>query len=316
MPEETSNTTGSETTPDSVVAERPDPQPQPEVSAEPEPEIRFSLADATDQPGDGDEGDEGRVPSGRLREEADRRRTAEQQNALLQQQNLILNEQVRMSSQQAQAAAPSADPESELRSPFGPDEEGDKAFSAVKGVADHIAQQTAESMREEIRRDLQTEINQKFGSVTASMTIANQISGLQERGLIDESAGKEISKRMGDTIKANPQWGQAENQEHLLNKVWTDMMRSGEIKPRTVNPSQPGSNGYPMQPGSGAANGLNQRQVREQNDQQLLEIQRRNSRQLGGLSIEQLRELGGDAPQQGGVGDSRNPIQHSFVHRR
>lgn len=316
MPEETLNTTGSETTPDSVVAEQPDPQPQPEVSAEPEPEIRFSLADATDQPGDEEGGEEGRVPSGRLREEADRRRTAEQQNAMLQQQNLILNEQVRMSSQQAQAAAPTADPESELRQPFGADEEGDKAFTAVKGVADHVAQQTAQSMREEIRRDLHSEINQKFGTVTASMNIANQISGLQEQGLIDESAGKEISKRMGETIQANPQWGQAENQEHLLNKVWTDMMRSGAIKPRTVNPSQPGSNGFPMQPGGGAPNGMSQRQLRENNDQQLLEIQRRNSRQLGGLSIEQLRELGGDTPQAGGVGDSRNPIQHSYQHRR
>ncbi len=72
-----------------------------------------------------------------------------------------------MNSQQAQAESPSADPESELRSPFGPDEEGDKAFSAVKGVADHVAQQTADSLREEIRRDLQSEINQKFGTVTA-----------------------------------------------------------------------------------------------------------------------------------------------------
>ncbi len=39
------------------------------------------------------------------------------------------------------------------------------------------------------------------------MTIANQISGLQEQGLIDESAGKEISKRMGDASPGKPAGG-------------------------------------------------------------------------------------------------------------
>ena len=170
------------------------------------------------------------MPAFLLRDESARRREAEQALQLVQQQNQLLAQQ--MQQQQIQQQAPVADtdnPVDEIRRPFGEDQDGQQAYQAVRGVSEHVARETVEGLRSEIRNELQNEFDTKLGSVTAAMQMAEELAGMKVRGLIDDTAEKEIGRRMGDAIRQNPAWGQQANQRHLLNQVWTDMLRSGEI---------------------------------------------------------------------------------------
>ncbi len=322
MPEENVEQQAPAAAPDSAAGNTPTP--------EPEPEIRFASADTIDQPDPGAAPDDtseasGQVPSFRLREESARRREAEQALQLVQQQNQLLAQQMQQQ-QQIQQQAPAADtdnPVDEIRRPFGEDHDGQQAYQAVRGVSEHVARETVEGLRSEIRSELQNEFDTKLGSVTASMQMAEELAGMKVRGLIDDTAEKEIGRRMGDAMRQNPAWGQQTNQRHLLNQVWTDMLRSGEIKP-TTRPATPNGGGTnPLQPG---APRLTEQQLRDNNDAQLRDIQQRFPRQFGKMSIEALRDLGGtmagpqDQPQVGQpvteMQQTQPAFQRTFVHTR
>jgi len=323
MPEENVEQQAPAAAPDSAAGSTPTPDP--------EPEIRFASADTIDQPDPGaapDDTDEasGQVPSYRLREESTRRREAEQALNLVQQQNQLLANQVQQAQQYGQQQAPAAEPDNqvdEIRRPFGEDQDGQQAYQAVRGVSEHVARETVEGLRSEIRSDLQNELDTKLGSVTASMQMAEELAGMKARGLIDDTAEKEIGRRMGNAIRQNSAWGQQNNQRHLLNQVWTDMLRNGEIKP-TTRPATPNGGGTnPLQPG---APRVTEQQLRDNNDVQLRDIQQRFPRQFGKMTIEQLRDLGGTMGTPQGQPQVAQPVtemqqtqpafQRTFVHTR
>ena len=319
MPEENVEQQAPAAAPDSAAGSTPTPDP--------EPEIRFASADTIDQPDPGSEapvGDEGsgQVPSFRLREESARRREAEQGYLLMQQQNQLLQNQL-VQTQNQQPETPSTGEMDELQRPFGTDEDGQQAYQAVRGVANHVARETVDDLRGEIRQELQSEFDTKLGSVTASMQMAEELAGMKARGLIDDTAEKEISRRMGGAIRENPAWGQQSNQRHLLNQVWTDMLRNGDIKP-TTRPATPNGGGTnPLQPG---APRVTEQQLRDNNDAQLRDIQQRFPRQFGKMTIEQLRDLGGTMGTPQGQPQVAQPVtemqqtqpafQRTFVHTR
>lgn len=318
MPEETLQ---DDVTPQGAGA-APDSAAGSEPASTPEPEIRYASADTIVQPDpstdSADDGASGQVPSYRLREETSRRREAENAAQLIAQQNLILQNQL---NQQQQSVAPAPGVPDELLEPFGNDEEGQKALRAVRGVSQHETREALDQFRGEIRQELQQEFDTKLGSVTASITMAEDLAGMKTRGLIDDNAEKEIGRRMGEQIRQNPAWGQKGNQEHLLNKVWTDMLRNGDIRP-TTQPATPREGGNsPLQPGGSRPT---EKQLRDNNDAELREIQERFPNSFQGKTIEQLRSLGGPQsstvehgsrqPQQ--QQQTQLPSQRTFVHTR
>ena len=285
MPEEISNDQPQAPVgPDSPAVENTAP------AAEPEPEIRYAYADTIDQPDPGSvprgEEEPGQVPSFRLREEASRRRQAEENSTMLMQQNQLLQNQLQQS---GQAPQDTSDTDEERR-PFGSDEEGDTAYRAVRGVSEKVAQETVQGMRNEIRQELQADFDTKLGSVTASIQMSEELAGMKANGLIDDASEKEIGRRMGEVIRQDSRWGQQANQRHLLNEVWTNMLRNGEIKP-TTRPATPSGGSMPLQP-SGSTQ-LTEKQLNDNNDAQLLDIQRQHPNKFGGMSLDELRTLGG-----------------------
>ena len=283
---------------------------------DPEPEIRYASADTIDQPDSGkgaSEGEEesGQVPSFRLREEMSRRREAEQAFGVAQQQMQLLQNQLQ---QQQQQQVPVENVEDELRKPFGADEDGNQAYQAVRGVSEQVVNE----MRQGIRDELQSDFDVKLGSVTASMQMAEELAGMKTNGLIDDVAEKEIGRRMGEQIRNNPAWGQPANQRHLLNQVWTDMLRNGDIRP-TTRPATPSGGSMPLQPG---ATRLTTKQMAENNDAELLEIQRRHPKKFGNMTLDQLRELGGPGTSTHTTGPSPEPAQgqphpaRTYTHTR
>tara|TARA_R110002110_G_C13454025_1_gene717366 strand:+ start:1115 stop:2062 length:948 start_codon:yes stop_codon:yes gene_type:complete len=315
MPEENSNIQQAPARATDIAPGTPAPDP--------EPEIRYASADTIDQPDPGagasEENDEsGQVPSFRLREESTRRREAEQSSVVLQQQNQLLQNQLAIAQQNPTAPVPAAeaDPNDELRRPFGTDQDGDTAYNAVKNVSRAEAREEIATARKEMRQELQADFDVKLGSVTASMAMAEELAGMKVNGLIDDGAEKEIGRRMGEQIRQNPAWGQPANQRHLLNQIWTDMLRNGDIRP-TTRPATPGGGGNsPLQPG---APRLTERQVSDNNDAELLEIQRRHPGRFGKLSLDELRSLGGPGTSQHQAGpaqEAQGQPTRTFIHTR
>lgn len=290
---------------------------------DPDAEIRYASADTIDQPNPGpgaseDEND-GQVPSFRLREESTRRREAEQNSATLQQHNQLLQNQLAMQQNQVapEQAPPQEDPNAELRRPFGTDEDGDVAYKAVRNVSESVAREEMSNLRQEIKNELQSDFDIKLGSVTASMAMAEELAGMKANGLIDDTAEKEIGRQMGEHIRQNSAWGQPANQKHLLNQIWTDMLRNGDIRP-TTRPATPSGGGTnPLQPGGVR---LTEQQLSQNNDAELLEIQRRHPNRFGKLSLDQLRELGGPGASSHQAGPTQPEAQgqptRTFIHKR
>ena len=294
--------------------------PEPEQAPAPEPEIAFSLVDeTTGDAGATGEGDtEGStVPSYRLREEAEKRRTAESQLQHAQQMNAVLQQQRYQASAQA---SPAGDPEEErLRNLFGTAEEGGPAaYDAVKNVSEHTSRQLLEQAKNELRTEMRGEIQREVGGVTASITSSQELANMRAQGLIDAGAETEIGRRMSQVIAQNPQWGNVQNQRFLLNEVYVGMLKAGEIRPGVVppTPATPSGNGNsPLQPGSGGQR-LTAHQQKENLDVQLREMQATAPKRLGHLSIEQLRELHKNAIGDEGVPQAAPAGPMAYVHRR
>jgi hypothetical protein len=283
--------------------------------------VSVTLADAKVQ----SEEEEVPVPSYRLREESERRRLAEERESQLQQQNRLLTQVIehnqaypQQPGQPAQAVSPE---EAALIASFGtPEEGGPQAYEAVKKVAESVVEPKMQALQNENAR-LRQELTQQVGGVVATSYISGELNKMKAQGLIDERVEGEISRRMADRIQQDPSWGQPVNQPHLLNEVYMSMLRKGEIAmARRPNPANATGNGtMPTQPGSGGgAETLTREQRLTAHDDVLRQIQQRYPNRLGGLSMEQMRELHpmheGEAPVQptkDGV-----PIEQAFVHRR
>lgn len=311
MPEEPTN---DQPQAPAVATDIAESSPAPEA----EPEIRYAYADTIDQPDPGSapagEEESGQVPSFRLREEASRRRQAEDNSALLIQQNQLLQNQL----QQGRQAPQDTDDGDELRRPFGRDEDGDTAYRAVRGVSEQVAQEAMGPMETRLRQELQSEFDTKLGTVTASIQMSEELTGMKNNGLIDDASEREIGRRMGEAIRQNPAWGQQANQRHLLNEVWTNMLRNGEIKP-TTRPATPSGGSMPLQPAG--ATQLTEKQMSENNDAQLLEIQRQHPNRFGALSLDELRALGGPMTKETGTAPQQQQDQapvptRTYTHTR
>jgi len=294
------------------------PTPAAEDSAqqqEESPNIAFTLVDDTD-PGAGRGSDEsaGMVPSGRLREESDRARRAEGQVAAMQ--AMIAARQG-----QQQQNGP-ADPEANLRDSFGTEEEGGpKAYEAVKAVANNQMSQGMRAMEARLRNDFAGQIDSKVGAVTSSLVTAQKLSDMKSQGLLDDAGERVMSQRMGEMVASNRQWGQPQNQGHLINQAYMEMLTTGRIKPRvapTVNPGTPSDNGNSAMMGGGTGGGgpvqMTEKQAIEQWEAELLEVQKTQPKKLGGLTMDQLKAID---PHGGPQQVTHVPgVEHKYVHTR
>jgi hypothetical protein len=248
--------------------------------------------------------EDAQVPSYRLREEADKRRAAENRAASLEQALWQANAN-------ANRPAPVVeDQESPLVSRFGdPDDGAREAYTAVRDTAAEVLSEQEERLYNRIIG----EMDSRIGSVTATMTTAGQLSAMTKEGLLDQAGEVEMGKRMAFKISQDKAWGRAENQEHLMNTVYMEMLRGGQLRPRSgpppVAPGTPSDNGQmPLQPGGGGGT----TQTQEQIDSDLRNIQRAYPKTLGGFTIEELRDLDpGAATQQ-----PQQAPSVSYVHTR
>ena len=284
-----------------------------ETPQEESPRIAFTLADETG-PGAAGSDEPAQVPSYRLREETARAQRAEAEAAAMR---------AMIASRQNGAAQPGgvADPEAELRNRFGTEEEGGpKAYEAVRDVADARLAQAIQQVESNLRREFSGQINNKVGAVTSSLASAQKLSDMRARGLLDEAGERMMSQKMGQMVQANAQWGSPQNADHLINTVYMEMLNSGQIKPVVQQPVQPGTpsdNGNSGVIPGGAGGGvprMTEEQKMAQWDAELLEVQKANPNQLGGLSIERLREI----DPYGGPQESVEvaPGERKFVHTR
>lgn len=268
--------------------------------------ITMRLADDT-APEKGDGSEEQNVPSYRLREETDKRRGAEQRALIAEgqiQQMLISNAQNRPPAPTGES--PEEDP---LVSKFGSLEDGaQEAYDAVSSVSQAEIQANNDAMYRRIMSD----VDAKMGSFSAVTTTANSLSAMKTEGLLDNAAELEMGKRMSAKIQQNRAWGLAENQQHLIDTVYMELLRGGNIKPQVVAPGTPSDNGMsPLQPGGGGGSaGV---RTQEQADAELRTIQQQNPKTLGPLSIERLRELD-PGPTPAMVSPNSQPVQ--YVHTR
>tara|TARA_Y100000310_G_scaffold241697_1_gene245758 strand:+ start:71 stop:1030 length:960 start_codon:yes stop_codon:yes gene_type:complete len=292
-------------------------EPDAQQPQEESPNIAFTLVDDTD-PGAGRGSDDGggMVPSGRLREEADRARRAETQVAAMQ---------AMIAARQGQQQAPQngqADPEAQLRDRFGTAEEGGPAaYEAVKDVANNQMSQGLRAMEARLRNEFSGQIDNKVGAVTSSLATAQKLSDMKSQGLLDDAGERVMSQRMGEMVASNQQWGQPQNQGHLINQVYMEMLTTGRIKPRvapTVNPGTPSDNGNSAMMGGGTGGGgpvqMTEKQATEQWEAELLEVQKTQPKKLGGLTMDQLKAID---PHGGPQQVTHVPgVEHKYVHTR
>ena len=135
MPEETPVVTASGGDTATPAQGGDTPQAAPAAAQEPSEPITFSFADDTASGGVEDNNGDARVPSSRLREESDKRRATEAQNAQLQQQNTMMQAMLRNATNQPQAQPQPAAGDDPLRTPFGADADGQMAHDAVKNLS-------------------------------------------------------------------------------------------------------------------------------------------------------------------------------------
>ena len=297
------------------------PQATPEAAQEPATPITFAFADDTASEG-GDENNAGaNVPSSRLREEADKRRTAEAANAQLQQQNTMMQHMLRNAAANNQPQQPAADADP-LRTPFGADADGQQAYEAVKNVSTEQARVLIEQAKTELRQEQQTVMDQKFGSINASLQLSTKLNEMQKSGMVDEVAAQEIGRRVGAYVSQQPAW--SNHQEMVADKIWADMMRTGEIKAsRRVNPS--GTNGNSIhQPGGAPSGRPSADDVRQMQDAKINDLRARFPKSFQNKTDDELRASMGDVTQGPAQTyeapppvDGGEAVPHmSFVHTR
>ena len=288
---------------------RADDKAQSSVPAEAKDNDQASMRMVDDTtPDPGEVKDDAQVPSYRLKEEADRRRTAEYRAQQLEQALWQAN-----ANSTAQANANQNPPAEEQDSPlvarFGdPDDGAREAYEAVRDTASEVLTQ----QEERIFNRILGEVDARVGSVTATMTSASQLAEMTREGLLDQNAEMEMGRRMAQKVTQNRAWGFQENQQNLIDTVYMEMLRGGQLRPRSgappVAPGTPSNNGQmPLQPGGGGGTA----QTQEQADADLRNIQKAYPKTLGDLSLEQLRDLDpGMATQQPGQQSV------SYVHTR
>lgn len=280
--------------------------PVPAGGNEPTETVTMRMADDTAPKEDDGKGEEGQIPSWRLKEEADNRRAAEDRAAQLERMLTIANARNNTNPQVTEAGG-------ELEAKyqrFGDREEGSK--EAYDAVVETTREEITDSEARLLNRVGQM-IEQRVGAVTATMTTAQALSRMKAEGLLDNPAEVEMGRRMSAKMQENQAWGLAENQQNLIDTVYMEMLRGGVIKPRVgpppVAPGNPSDSGnMPLQPGQGSGVARSQGDI----DQELLAIQKAYPKTLGSLSIEQLREIdpGDNAPAR----QQAPPVQ--YVHSR
>jgi len=294
------------------------PQAAPAAAQEPSEPIAFSFADDTAGNGNEDNDVAANVPSSRLREEADKRRAAETANAQLQQQNAMMQAMLQQRvNQNGQQPQPEADP---LRQPFGNDSDGEAAYQAVKDLSAAEARTAVDQAKAELRSEYESTINQKFGGITASLQLSTKLNEMQQAGMIDDQASKVIGQRVGEFISRDPGW--ANHQEMVADRVWADMMRTGEIKARRVNPSSPNGNSI-HQPGTGGMGAPSADDLRQMQDNKIADLRSRFPRSFRNRSNDEMRASLGDVTQdttptvEGPNPSTGEVAPHmSFVHTR
>jgi hypothetical protein len=296
------------------------PQVTPETEPEPIAPITFAFA-ADDTAGEGaDENNDGpNVPSSRLREESEKRRAAEATNAQLQHQNVLMQQMLQNSTKNNNAQPVAAEVD-----PFGDDADGVKARKAVTDVSTEQARLAVEQAKVELRQEFNGRMQQQFGGITASLQLTNKLNEMQSTGLVDETAAKEIGRRVGAHIVQQPAW--SNHQEMLADKMWADMMRSGEIKAtRRVNPSNPnGSAGSIHQPGGASSGRPSVDDIRRTQDAKILDLRVRFPKSFQNKTDDDLRASMGDVTSEAvPTYDAPPPVDGgelaphmSFVHTR
>lgn len=235
----------------------PSPSPEPEASAQ------APTAPATETPSSGTH----MVPSGRLKEEADKRRAAEQQAQQLQTQvqQLQANLQKAVAYMQ-QTRAPQAVPPANGKEPidsdeqfladtFGTDEAGQKARRAVRLETQRLLKEMDVMPRQEALQMVEQAMQMTQGRWTGTVQVANRLQNLVQQGL---ATGEEMQEIHQDILQRlqQPSYASVANNPQQLDYLVSDAIarrlegkKFSSVQPvRPKNPLQPSNTGAPPEP--------------------------------------------------------------------
>ncbi len=206
-----------------------------------------------------DGGQQNLVPSGRLKEEADKRRAAEQRAAQAEEQNRRLTDYLgkiyQQQQTQAKPAAPTDGPvdptDAFLDDTFGKDDAGQKARRAVALMMDKQLKERGYVTQEQAAQMVQQAVSGVSGRWQSSVNVANQLQELHRNGQINDEGlsemQQEVTRRVSqpgmEAVMNNPV-----QMRYVVDSVIADGLRAGKInpiQPRSTNPLQPGNGHAP-----------------------------------------------------------------------
>ena len=200
------------------------------------------------------------VPSGRLKEEADKRRDAEARATRLEhnqqqlaQQNQQLQQYVyRMSQQQQTPANGSTDPVDEvLNTTFGTDEAGQKARRGVELLIEKEIRSKGYVTQQEAAALAQQSAAQATGQWSGTVQTANRIQALINNGSITSDEGGEIQQEISRRLSL-PEYQTVSNNPAQMKYVVSDVI-SEHLEGNKFSRLKPVRPQNPMQPSGGAA---------------------------------------------------------------
>ena len=281
-----------------VMGSSPDPETDPSQG---------NAAGATDQTGKDGQKSPGPVPYERFKEINERGKAAEDRatrlETMIQQQGqqfqqvlatIATNRAVPDTNAQTASTDIMDDPGlKDLASEFGQDAEGQKAFRTLVRLAETIADKKLAGLPKPegqpiTKADVESLVRGELGNFTATIQTNNTLSSWRDRGLLDDNGLVEVSRRMGEIINADPRWGQAANQTHLLNQVYMEMLTSGKVKPGT--PTARRNGGSPLQAGGRSGEGRTQAEIDRSVEDEAKALQKRFPRRFGGMTIDAIKK--------------------------
>ncbi len=243
-----------------------------------------SAAGATDQTGAGGNGNPGPVPYDRFREVNERAKVEAGRAAMLEarmgdvlSQNQFLIQTIAAQRQPSPAPAGAPQPtaeeqalEQQISTILGDDQSGQQAKkaidAAVKLAEIRMAKRfSAENPNSGITpAQVEQMVNERVGAVVATMQTKEKLGNWVTQGIISAENAGALLTQMQQEITKNPAWGQANNQDLLLNNLFASAVTTGQIKPFATPAIQRSANGSPLQPGGSGSLGNTDEQQRNE----------------------------------------------------